>query len=140
MAYAGAAGRLLLKMEQVLHLGTEPGIHSSFDALFSSFEAQNGSVNGFELTVANAAWPQLELPIHSSYLNTIENDYRGYVQNLDYSNPDLAEDIINGWVADQTNGKIQNLVEDLEPSTAMVLTNSVYLKALGFSIRSTLHD
>ncbi len=127
MAYAGAAGQTAAEMEQVLHLGTEPGIHDAFAELLESLDTR-GRV-GPQLEVANAMWPQIGLPVEDEFLATIEEDYGGHVQALDYSNPAAAEDVINDWVEAATNGKIQDLVNDLTPSTAMVLTNSVYFKA-----------
>jgi serpin B len=130
MTYAGAAGQTAAQMEQVLHLGTEPGIHDSFGALFSSFDVQSAAIGDYEISVANAIWPQLGLPLHSNFINTIETDYRGHAQGLDFANPEQAEDIINAWVEAQTQGRIQNLVDGLTPNTAMVLTNAIYFKAL----------
>ncbi len=130
MTYAGAAGQTATELEQVFHLGTEPGIHASFDALHSSFETQTNAVEDFELTLANALWPQVGSPLKTDFVDTLETDYRGHAENVDYSNPEQAEDIINAWVADQTNGRIQDLVQDLSPATVMVLTNSVYFKGL----------
>lgn len=130
MTYAGAAGQTAAEMEQVLHLGTEPGIHASFDALFSSFDIQSSTIDDYEISLANAIWPQLGLPLHSNFVNTIETDYRGHAQGLDFANPEQAEDIINAWVEAQTHGRIQDLVDGLTPDTAMVLTNSIYFKAL----------
>ena len=63
-------------------------------------------------------------------MRTIETDYHGEAQSLDYSNPDQAKEIINAWVEQMTHGKIQNLIERLDPGTVMVLTNSIYFKAI----------
>jgi serpin B len=130
MTYAGAAGQTAAQMEQVLHLGTEPGIHSSFDALFSTFDIQSATIEDYEISLANAIWPQLGLPLHSNFINTIETEYRGHAQGVDFAYPEQAEEIINAWVEAQTHGKIQDLVDGLGPDTAMVLTNAIYFKAL----------
>jgi serpin B len=130
MTYAGAAGQTAAQMEQVLHLGTEPGIHASFDALFSTFDHQSATIDDYEISLANAIWPQLGLPLHSNFVNTIETDYRGHAQGVDFAIPEHAEDIINTWVEAQTQGRIQDLVDGLGPDTAMVLTNAIYFKAL----------
>jgi serpin B len=126
MTYAGAGGQTAAEMEQVL--GVDPEIHSSFADLFTSFAARQ--VEKFQLTTSNALWPQLGMPFHGEFVNTIETDYDGHVQGLDYANPAQAEDTINTWVADQTRGKIQGLVSGLSPTTAMVLTNTVYFNSL----------
>lgn len=130
MTYAGAAGRTATQMEQVMHLGIEPGIHDSFDALLSAFDLLSSTIEDYEVSLANAIWPQLGLPLRSSFVNTIETDYRGHVQGVDFANSDQAEAIINAWVDAQTQGRIQDLVDGLGPDTAMVLTNAIYFKAL----------
>ncbi len=131
MAYAGAAGQTAAEMERVLHLGTEPGIHEAFGDLLDSIASHNESSALFPklpqvLTVANAIWPDNDLPVKQAFLDLIQGEYGGHVQNVDYNNPQQAEDIINDWVSDQTKGKIPDLVSDLDSSTVMVLTNAVY--------------
>jgi serpin B len=130
MAYAGAAGQTAAEMEQVLHLGTEPGIHDAFNALLSSLDGQTASLGAPDLYVANAMWPHINLPVNAGFIETVGADYGGHVQALDYSNPNAAKDTINEWVEDETRGKIRNLVSDVTPATAMVLTNSIYFKGL----------
>lgn len=131
MTYAGAAGQTAAEMEEVLHLGSEPGIHSSFADLLSVFATQSNTIPNFDLEVANAIWPAMGLPIFSNFIDTIETDYSGHIQNLDYANnPALAADIINDWIEEQTHDKIQDMVQNLTPDMAMVLTNAVYFKGL----------
>ena len=143
MTYAGAAGQTAAEMGQVL--GIDPGIHASFANLLASFEQRQLSnlvfdptdplhpfkfVDRFKLSTSNAIWPQSGLPVHGQFINTIETNYDGHVQSVDYANPLQAEDLINDWVADQTNGRIQNLVSGLSPATAMVLTNTIFFNSL----------
>jgi serpin B len=130
MAYAGAAGQTATEMANVLHVGTEPGIHASYGELMSLLASQTNPANGFEIDVANAMWPQVGMPLQSEFVDIVENLYDGYAQGVDYGNPSLAEDIINDWVSDKTHGKIEDLVSNLTPDTAMVLTNALYFKAL----------
>ena len=145
MAYEGAAGQTAAEMEQVLHLGSEPGIHTSFQNLIATLESQEVTVPGMfpwlppeyqpleyqlKLDLANAMWPQVGLPLESRFVDTITTSYDGYEESLNYSNPQQAEDTINDWVSQQTQGKIQDLVSNLSPNTVMVLTNSVYFKGL----------
>jgi serpin B len=127
MTYAGAAGQTAAEIEQVL--GVDPEIHSSFADLFTSFRARL-SVENFLLATSNALWPQLGMPFHAEFVNTIETDYDGHVQGLDYANPAQAEETINAWVAGRTLGRIQGLVSDLSPATLMVLTNTIYFNSL----------
>ncbi len=130
MTYAGAGGQTAAEMEQVLHLGSEPGIHDSFLNLFTSLYTEAATVEGLDFEIANAMWPAIGLPVETDFVNTIATHYDGHAQNLDYSNPQQAEDTINDWVEDKTHGRIQDLVTDLSPATAMVLTNSVFFNGL----------
>ncbi|QDS99645.1 Serpin (serine protease inhibitor) [Adhaeretor mobilis] len=138
MAYEGAAGQTAAEMEQVLHLGSAPGIHDSFQNLIATLESQtvvSSPMFPWEppeiqlyTALANAMWPQVGLPLESSFVDTITTSYDGYAQNLDYSNPQQAEHTINNWVSQQTQGRIQDLVSDLSSATKMVLTNAIYFK------------
>ena len=130
MTYAGAAGQTAAEMEEVLHFGSEPGIHASFQSLITSLTAPGVPISGYEFQLANALWPHEQLAVREEFLNQIESDYGGTAQNLDYSNPSQAEEIINGWVEEKTRGRIQDLVDNLDLSTRMVLTNSVFMKAI----------
>jgi serpin B len=130
MAYAGAAGQTASEMADVLHAGTEPGIHASYRDLLDVFSTQTDPLVGFDLSVANAMWPQLGSSLKSHFVDIVEDLYGGNVQGLDFSNPELAEDIINQWVEEQTQGKIEDLVDGLDINTFMVLTNTVYFKGL----------
>ena len=125
MAYAGANGQTATEMEQVLHLSDEPGIHESFGDLIDSIKSHNDYL-GWQFTwLANAVWPDLGLPVEQAFLDVAQTEYGGHVQGVDYSNPEQAKDIINSWVADNTFGKIPNLVSDVGDAV-MVLTNAVY--------------
>ena len=129
MTYAGTAGQTAAGMEDVLHLGTEPGVHQSFAALLGSLGDAASIADGFEIELANAIWPQIGFPIREEYLQTIETDYRGATQNLDYSDPEQAKETINAWVEDKTHGKIKDLIKNLSPGTVMVLTNALFFQA-----------
>ena len=65
MAYAGASGETAAEMEQVLHLGSEPGVHESFSRLLSSLQLHPT----YDLQLANAQWPQTGFPIHQEFID-----------------------------------------------------------------------
>jgi serpin B len=129
MTYAGAAGQTAAEMEDVLHLGTEPGIHQSFAALLGLLADRTAAGDGFTLELANAIWAQSGLPLHDEFIDIIEGDYDGAAQRLDFSDLDMARQIINTWVEDKTHGRVKDLLEYLDPATILVLTNSIYFNA-----------
>ena len=126
MAYSGTAGETAAEMEEVLHLGSEPGIHESFSALLTALQSHPN----YDLAIANAQWPQAGFPIHQSFLELIEEQYGGHTEALDYgADVELARETINNWVEDNTNGRIEELIKSLSPATVMVLTNAIFFRA-----------
>jgi serine protease inhibitor len=81
------------------------------------------------LEVANGLWPDADVSMHDDFTHTVTADYGAQAQSLDYSDPDEAAEVINSWVSEQTRGRVRNLVDDLDPLTSVVLTNSVYFNA-----------
>ncbi len=130
MTYAGAAGETAEEMAEVLHLGSDPGIHSSFRSMLGGLADTVDPSNGYELAVANAIWPSEGLTVREEFVRTVREEYGGEAQTLDYSRPDQAKETINSWVEEKTRDRIKDLIERLSPATAMVLTNSIYMKAL----------
>ncbi len=120
MLYAGAANdtATATQMEQVLHLGTEPGIHKSFEALIDSLVSAEAK---FDLQLANAIWPQIGYPVADEFVDVVSDQYGGITQELDFSDPE-SRTTINEWVEDNTNGQIQELLESLSPNTVLLLT------------------
>ena len=145
MVYAATAGASSDEMEAALYLGEGGHAHNSFAALVQSFARNIGfSPNGpeelFELEVANSMWPSFGVTVKEAFKETIERSYDGTSRSLDYSTPEATE-IINSWVEEMTNGRIQDLFnEPLGPDTLMVLVNSIFFKAfweLPFDPRAT---
>ena len=56
--------------------------------------------------------------------------YQASLERLDFADGEAARQVINTWVADQTNQKIKALIPPgfLNPSTVMVLVNAIYFK------------
>lgn len=126
MTFAGARGSTAEEMANVLHLGSDPGIHESFRALYESL---NTGDRPFELAIANALWPQIGFPFKEDFLQLIATNYGSTSQPLDYlSDSEGAKDIINSWVEEQTHDKIKDLIKKLDESVRMVLTNAIYFK------------
>jgi len=127
MAYVGARTHTAAEMEAVLHLGSEPGIHDSYSALLNSLINDDAF---YDLLIANAQWPKTGFQFRPEFNEQIGRQYDGYSQALNYGREtELARQTINAWVEDNTNGKIEELIEKLSPATVMVLTNAIFFRA-----------
>ena len=84
---------------------------------------------GVILAVANALWIDERYPASRKFMKTVGSIYDAQARTIDFLAPG-AHDVINRWVAEQTNGKIGAIIDRLEPDMRMVLTNATYLDAL----------
>ncbi len=80
------------------------------------------------LAIANSIWFKDTYTLQNGFDELIQKYYDGRIEGLDLENP-ASKDIINGWVENQTQGKIKNLIEQINPTDVMFLINAIYFKA-----------
>jgi serpin B len=129
MAYAGARGTTASEMRTALHLGLpDERVHAGFDYL----DLELASRGPFELTITNSIWAAKDLPLVPSFLDTLAMNYGAGVNLVDFAgSPDGSRSAINEWVADQTAGRINDLLEpgSVKASTRAALVDAVYFHA-----------
>ncbi|KAF1389817.1 hypothetical protein PFLUV_G00077480 [Perca fluviatilis] len=62
------------------------------------------------------------------FLQTLKRSYFADGFNVDFSQATESADTINNYVTEKTNGKIDQLVENLDPNTVMYLISYIYYK------------
>lgn len=129
MTYEGATGETARQMQQVFHfLEHESERRSSTARIFNLL---NDREKAYQLHTVNALWMQKDYPIREEYISAVESYYGGSAECLDFmEEPDKSRIIINDWVEDRTNNKIQDLFPSgtITPLTRLVLTNAIYFK------------
>jgi len=144
MTYAGARTTTAAQMADVLHFSPDqPSFHAAFSSLQSETkDASTGS--SCRLEIANALWGQEGEPFLKDFLGLVRDSYQATFRELDFARAtEQARRTINSWIADQTHGRIEELLapSDLDAAAALVLTNAIYFKgtwANRFSERATL--
>jgi serpin B len=142
MTYAGARGETEQQMAGTLHFTLpQEHLHPAFNALdlalasrsHASIRDESGETVeevAFQLNIANAAWGQQGCPFLPEYLDLLALNYGAGVRLVDFGgNPAAAVDAINRWVSEETEGRIRNIVEELEEDTGLVLANAIYFNA-----------
>ncbi len=143
LTYSGARGQTESQMAAVLHLPTAPGetaalkdtlaqmrFHSAFGKIIKDLNSR-GEKGGYQLNVANALWGQKDYGFLKEYLELIETNYGGKLNEVDFIRAaETARETINRWVEQKTNNKIKNLIPKgvLDSMTRLVLTNAIYFK------------
>ncbi|MCH8949438.1 MAG: serpin family protein [Chloroflexi bacterium] len=135
MAYAGARGETEREMAQALSfLLAQERLHPAFNALDLALNAPPAIGDGdpLELSIANSLWGQQGFEFLAPFLDTLAQHYGAGMRLVDYrSDPETARQLINAWVAEQTNDRIPELFQPgiIDDLTRLVLTNSVFFKA-----------
>jgi serpin B len=132
MAAAGARGKTLEEMAQVLHLDREKldASHASFGSLLAELNGQNGQA-GLELRVADQLWGQDDVDFESDFVALLRDRYRAPLELVDFvDGTEAARSKINGWAAEQTRGRIRDIIPPgaVHLKTRLVITNAVYFK------------
>ena len=129
MTLQGANGETAAQMIQALHLPAEDVAQAGIQSLYELFQA-DPSTAGYTLSTANRLWVKDNFQLLQSFLDDAQNLFGAQPQSVDFSDPVSAAGIINQWVSDQTNGKIQNLIPPnaINGLTRLILTNAIYFK------------
>lgn len=133
MTYAGARGETAQQMAKALHFSLPPArLNPAFDALDLELRSRSDGGKGLTLNIADSLWGQRALQFEQPFLDTLAVNYGAGLHVVDFENAtEAARGAINGWVSDETNDKIPNLIGQgaLTPDTRLVLVNAIYFKA-----------
>jgi serpin B len=138
MAYAGARTQTATEIQSTLHFDVaQPQLHEAFNAVDLQLVNRGTGEAGadgtpFRLNVSNSLWAQRNYTIEPAFLDTLALNYGAGVFLADFANqPDDARVAINGWVSQQTDKLISELLPagSINVSTRLVLTNTVYFNA-----------
>jgi serine protease inhibitor len=128
MVYNGAEGVTKEEMAKVLHAeGIEVNQLNQANASLMTM-LQNDTKHG-QLNIANSIWLNNHFHFRDDFSQNSRDYYQAKIQGMDPTNPKTAK-VINGWVKNKTNGKINKIINasDLDPNTVAFLINAIYFK------------
>lgn len=77
---------------------------------------------------ANSAWVRAGFGLRQEYVSRLEQDYGAMIAEKDFADRATVGDI-NRWCSDNTEGRIDGIVEQIAPDMVMFLVNALYFKA-----------
>ncbi|MGH7560945.1 MAG: serpin family protein [Gemmatimonadales bacterium] len=127
LALNGAGGTTLADMKRTLRLGEAEmaAINAGYKGLLSLLSGLDPTST---LTVANSIWLDQGAGFYPAYLETAREWFDAEAQVLDFGAPQTALAAINGWVNEETRGKIPTLLDDIRGDEIAFLINAVYFK------------
>ena len=90
--------------------------------------ADLGSNDTVTVKSANSVWITDDFSVRNRYVSILENDFDAEVVNLDFADPATVR-AINNWCSENTEGKINEIVDRLNPGMVMMLINALYFNA-----------
>ncbi|GGP09973.1 serpin family protein [Oceanobacillus neutriphilus] len=121
MAYHGAGGETKEEMAEVLgieNIDSDALLAANHNLLVNQTEDNEE----LELYLANAIWFREDMEIESAYQEMMETSYLAQIEPL------TTEDAINDWVAEQTNDRIDKMIDEISPNLILFLLNAVYFQ------------
>ncbi|XP_034721237.1 alpha-1-antitrypsin-like protein CM55-ST isoform X2 [Etheostoma cragini] len=123
----GAQGKTLRQLFTGLGFSnslTQKDVNQAFQTLLQGAEnpSQGDSSKGTAVFVDNRFKPKPE------FLQTLKQSYFTEGFNVDFTRTTESADTINKYVGEKTNGKIDKLVESLDPTTVIYLLSYIYYK------------
>ncbi len=142
MLHPGARGVTADEIGDVLHLSVDDAVlhaaRNAIDARLAETPPPMGEDDTrapFTIRPANSAWGQGGYPFLDEYLLTLAEHYGAGLRVVDYvGDPEGSRQIINRWVEDATEGRIEDLIPEgaITVDTRLSLVNAIWFKANWF--------
>ena len=125
MVYNGTNGDTKKQMEEMLHKSglTSDDINQSYKELVSALSSHDPKV---ELAISNAIFYRNTFSVKNDFITTNQNYYQAEVSGLDFSKATETLNKVNDWVNTQTKGKIDKIIEKVNPEDIMYVLNAIY--------------
>ena len=111
--------------------GAEGQTRTEFDnalngCLFKAVDLGNNDT--VTVKSANSVWITDNFSVRNRFVDLLEKDFDAEVVNLNFADPATVR-AINNWCSENTEGKIAEIVDRLNPGTVMLLINALYFNA-----------
>lgn len=143
MLYNGAGGETRRSVQDVL-AARDFALEEINDACRALRSLLLSADDRVLLKCANALWAHEGLRFDEVFVRTVKQSYAAEARSLDFNDPSSLA-VINEWASEQTEGKINPLLnsDDISAATECVISSAVYFKgawAAPFSRDSTREE
>lgn len=135
MLYAGADGTTAAQMADVMHLTVDDDtFHATRGAIDAAVATTTpiADTTALEIRPANSIWGQGDYPFADAWLDVLATNYDAGLHAVDFvGDPDGSRELINNWVLDATEDRINDLLPEgsVTSDTRAVLVNAIWFFA-----------
>jgi serine protease inhibitor len=126
MTLNGAKGQTYDDMKEALYLSgmDMDEINEAFRSLMELLVTVDPDVT---MKIANSVWHADWLPVNDDFKERLRDYYDAQIEGLDFSDP-ASVDLINAWVRENTEGLIEEVLDEIPEEIVMYLINALYFK------------
>ncbi|MFK7987413.1 MAG: serpin family protein [Sandaracinaceae bacterium] len=129
MTYGGAASETAEEMSRTMHFDALPGdsLHEAAGSLLAQWNDPDREA--YQLAIVNRLFGEATYTFEPPFLDLTRTHYRAPLEATDFiGGPEAARGHINGWVAEQTHDRIEDLIPsgNITDQTRLALVNAVY--------------
>jgi serpin B len=128
VTYNGAEGTTKDAMAKTLEFGNMSleKVNQEYLNLIESLENADEQV---KLMIGNSIWMRKEFEsyVNSSFMDRVVTFFSSEAFTRDFGDPQTVNEI-NGWVDEKTDGKINEIIQEIDPEIVMFLINAIYFK------------
>jgi serine protease inhibitor len=126
MTMNGADGGTWEAMRFALRFGdlAETQINESYRGLIDLLLDLDRRVT---VRIGNSVWSGQGVPFEPAFFQRVSEYFDGEARELNFNDPSSV-DVINRWASDATNGRIDKVLDRIDPEQIMFLMNALYFK------------
>ena len=126
MTLNGASGETEQAMANTLYLqgSDSESINAGYAGLRQALQVADPKVI---LTIVNLLWARQGVPFKQDFLQRNSEYFGAEISTLNFMDPSTLK-TINQWVNTNTNGKIQKILDEINPDTVLFLINAIHFK------------
>lgn len=124
MTLNGAAGETRIAMMEALRTGnlSMEEINNSYKDLSEKVTTVDKRV---KMSIANSVWVEDRLNVKQDFIDVLVEYFKAEGLQFDINDPDIV-DKVNKWISDNTNGKIEEMIDEIPDDVVMLLINAIY--------------
>jgi len=129
MVYNGATGATQQAIADTLEY-TDIDITELDAAWINLIKSLENVDEDIVLAIADSIWmdDQFAPAVKADFLDAMVKYFESELFTIDFQGPDALGEI-NGWIEDNTNGKIKDMLDQIPADVVMYLINALYFKA-----------
>ena len=141
MALNGAVGETYNEMHQTLEMNdlTLNDVNAASKSLVDMLTTVDPKV---VFTIANSVWYRQDLTFQQNFMQAMTDYYNAKIEGMNFADP-ATVDVINGWVYENTNHMIEEVITEIDPAVVMFLINALYFNGTWqkeFNAEGTIND